>query len=177
MIITAAALDALRTGFRNDFNTGLKSLPPKYTGVATKVPSSTISNTYGWIKDWPRLRKWVGDRVLKSIAEGSYSVENDEFEGTVGVKRKLIETDNLGIYGPMMQGLGQSAAEFRRGVFKAADVVALPAVERDRNRGETIKGAIGIDAKFGILFARECIGSIHFATGISHEIGPPKKTF
>lgn len=112
MLVTAASLDALRTGFRNDFNTGLAGYKPMWQQVATPVPSTTASNTYGWLKDFPRLRKWVGDRVVKSISEGSYSVENDDFEATVGVKRKAIEDDQLGIYAPMMQGLGRSAAEF-----------------------------------------------------------------
>ena len=54
----------------------------------------------------------------------------------------------------VVAGDGQAAAEFGRGVFEAADVVALPAVERNGNRGETVEGAIGIDAEFGVLFAR-----------------------
>ena len=54
----------------------------------------------------------------------------------------------------VVAGNGQAAAELGRGVFEAADVVALPAVERNGNRGETLDGAIGIDAEFDVLFAR-----------------------
>lgn len=112
MLITAASLDALRTGFRKEYNTGFASYGPMWNKVATKVPSSTKSNTYGWLRDFPRLREWIGDRQVKSLAEGSYAIENKPFEATVGVKRTDIEDDNLGIYAPMMQGLGQSASEF-----------------------------------------------------------------
>lgn len=111
MLITATALDALRTGFRNDFNTGLTGVQPQWPKVATRVPSTTKSNTYGWLSDWPRLREWIGDRQVKSLAESSYTVPNKPFESTVGVPRDAIEDDEFGIYSPMMQAMGQSAAE------------------------------------------------------------------
>lgn len=112
MLVTAASLDALRVGFRNEFNTGYKGYDPLWSKVATLVPSSTAANLYGWLKEFPRLREWFGDRVVKSISEGGYTIVNRDFEATVGVRRKNIDDDNLGIYAPMMQGLGQSAAEF-----------------------------------------------------------------
>lgn len=112
MLVTAAALDALRVGFRLDFNTGLAGHAPLWNRVATLVPSTTAANTYGWLRDFPRLREWLGDRVVKSISEGDYTIRNRSFEATVGVNRDNIEDDALGIYGPMMQELGRSAAEF-----------------------------------------------------------------
>jgi phage major head subunit gpT-like protein len=112
MLVTAAALDALRTQFRADFNTGFQGYKPTWGQVATYIASSTQSNTYGWLRDFPRLREWIGDKVVNSLAEGAYAIANRDFEDTVGVKRKNIQDDVLGIYSPMMQGLGQSAAEF-----------------------------------------------------------------
>jgi phage major head subunit gpT-like protein len=112
MLITATSLEALRTGFRNDFNKGLTGVKPQWEKVATRVPSTTASNTYGWLEDWPRLREWIGDRVVKSLSEKGQIVKNRGFEATVGVKRNAIEDDEFGIYSPMMQSMGQSAAEF-----------------------------------------------------------------
>lgn len=111
MLITATSLDALRTGFRNDFNGGLTGVTPDWGKVATRVPSSTKSNTYGWLSSWPRLREWIGDRQVKSLSEGSYTVPNKSFESTVGVNRDAIEDDEYGVYGPMMRDMGQAAAE------------------------------------------------------------------
>jgi phage major head subunit gpT-like protein len=111
MLITATALDALRTGFRNDFNTGLTGVKPDWDKVATRVPSTTKSNTYGWLSDWPRLREWIGDRQVKSLSESAYTIPNKSFESTVGVGRDAIEDDEFGIYGPMMSSMGQAAGE------------------------------------------------------------------
>lgn len=47
------------------------------------------------------------------------------------------------------------------GVFKAAHVVALPAVQRDGNGGEGREGGVGIDAPRGKLFAGGGVGGGH----------------
>ncbi len=112
MLVNAAALDALRTTFRLDFNEGMKRFEPQWAKIATLVPSSSKNNTYGWLKDFPRLREWIGDRVVKSITEGSYVIQNRSFEDTVSVGKDDISDDELGVYKPMMMGLGQAAAEF-----------------------------------------------------------------
>jgi phage major head subunit gpT-like protein len=112
MLVTAAALDALRTSFRLEYNKSFAAAPILWDQIATFIPSSSASNTYGWIKDFPKMRRWLGDRVIKSIGEGTYAVANEEFEASFGVKRKMIEDDNLGIYGIMAAGLGQSAKEW-----------------------------------------------------------------
>ena len=111
MLITATSLAALNTGFRNDFNTGLTGVKPVWPQVATRVPSTRSSNTYGWLGAWPGLREWIGDRVVKSLSESAYTITNKSYESTVGVPRDAIEDDEFGIYGPMMQSMAQVAAE------------------------------------------------------------------
>ena len=46
-IITSPVLNAIRTGFRKNFEDGKTRGMPMYNAVATIVPSSTKSNTYG----------------------------------------------------------------------------------------------------------------------------------
>ncbi|MCI4410408.1 MAG: Mu-like prophage major head subunit gpT family protein [Thiotrichales bacterium] len=111
-IVTAASLQALRTAVSAAFKGGLSSVTPQYQQIATVVPSSTASNTYGWLGDMPGMREWIGDREINDIKENAYSIANKDFEATVGVKRTDIEDDNLGIYTPMFTELGRSAAIF-----------------------------------------------------------------
>lgn len=111
MIITAGALSALNTGFRNDFNTGLAGVKPQWSTVATRIPSTRSSNTYGWLNAWPGMREWIGDRQVKSLSESAYTIVNKPFESTVAVPRDAIEDDEFGVYGPMMQSMAQAAAE------------------------------------------------------------------
>ena len=111
MIVTATAIAALNTGFKNNFNEGLTGIKPVWDKVATLVPSSRSSNTYGWLGAWPGLREWIGDRVVKSLSESSYQITNKDYESTVGVPKNAIEDDEFGIYGPMMASMAQVAAE------------------------------------------------------------------
>jgi len=109
-IITPALITSLRTGFSKAFQDALTATPTDWAKVATRVPSSSASNTYGWLGQFPTLREWVGDRVLKDMAAQAYQVQNKLFEGTVAVKRTDIEDDNVGIYTPLFAEMGRAAA-------------------------------------------------------------------
>jgi phage major head subunit gpT-like protein len=111
MQITATALAALNTGFKNDFNGGLAGVKPQWEKVATRVTSTRSSNTYGWLGAWPGLRKWIGDRIVKRLSTSSYTIVNESYEETVAVPRTAIEDDEFGIYGPMMASMAQTVAE------------------------------------------------------------------
>lgn len=108
-IITPALITSLRTGYSQAFQDALAATPTDWEKVATRVPSSNASNTYGWLGQYPKLREWVGDRVVKDMAAQGYQITNKLYEGTVGVKRTDIEDDNVGIYTPLFAEMGRAA--------------------------------------------------------------------
>lgn len=112
-MITNATLTALRTLVRTEFASAYEAMRAQsfYGRVAMTVPSTTKSNTYDWLGDFPTLREWVGDRVVKDMRELAYQIQNKTFEATVGIQRTDIEDDNLGTYAPRVRRMGQSAAE------------------------------------------------------------------
>lgn len=111
-IITNATLAALRTMVRREFSSAYEAMQAQtfYRDVAMVVGSNTASNTYDWLGDFPDLREWIGDRVIKDMKENGYQIANRTYEGTVGVKRTDIEDDTLGTYAPRIRRMGQSAA-------------------------------------------------------------------
>jgi phage major head subunit gpT-like protein len=113
MIITNATLTALRTALREEFRTRMLELDanPVWKLLATIIPSSTKSNTYGWLGAFPQMQEWVGDRVVKNMAELAYQIVNKKWESTLGVDRTDIEDDNLGQYRVMARHM---ADEFER---------------------------------------------------------------
>ncbi|GAB2933618.1 Mu-like prophage major head subunit gpT family protein [Rheinheimera gaetbuli] len=111
-IVNSATLNALRVSFSKKFQEGVARAQPQLTAIATVVQSSSASNTYGWLGQFPKFREWIGDRVLKSMKEHAYSVTNKSFESTVAVDRDDIEDDNIGVYAPMMDEMGYAAAVF-----------------------------------------------------------------
>ncbi len=109
MIVNSENLNKLRTGFSAAFKNGLKnSAAPLSPKVAMTVPSSTKELRYGWMGKLPRIREWIGARVIQNISESDYAIREKAFELTVGVDRDDIETDNLGIYSTLFEAIGEA---------------------------------------------------------------------
>lgn len=109
MIINRANLSALFTGIKTAFNTGFREAATYWEKIATLVPSTTSDEKYGWLGQFPRLREWIGDRYVKSIAAHDYSIKNKTFEATVGIPRENIEDDQFGVYAPLYQEMGHAS--------------------------------------------------------------------
>jgi phage major head subunit gpT-like protein len=112
MIVNSANLNNLFTGFKSSFDKGFAGAQTVYRQIATVVPSSTREETYGWLGQFPKMREWIGDRVIKNLQEHSYKIVNRDFEQTVSVPRNDIEDDQYGVFGSIFSEMGRSAAEF-----------------------------------------------------------------
>ncbi|PJN95281.1 head protein [Amaricoccus sp. HAR-UPW-R2A-40] len=112
-IITPALLTALNTALRKEYSDAYAAARAEsvFQRVATVVPSTSASNTYEWLGDFPELREWVGDRVARDMKAQGYQIANRLFEATVSVQRVAIEDDSHGVYGPLSARMGQSAAQ------------------------------------------------------------------
>ena len=111
MLVNAAALRAITINLRTDFNRALEAAPGEWRDAVMVVPSTTRQNDYAWLSRFPAMRKWLGDKIHKSLAAGEYTLVNENWETTIDVRRDDIEDDNLGIYSPMAQMAGHSSAE------------------------------------------------------------------
>ncbi|MBD8890905.1 Mu-like prophage major head subunit gpT family protein [Roseibium litorale] len=112
MEVTGATLRTLGTGFKTNYQNGFDEVDPSWNKIAEEIPSTTASNEYGWLGEWPSLREWIGDRLIKALTGHSYTIKNKEFESTVGVKATDIEDDNLGIYAGRFKAMGRAAARW-----------------------------------------------------------------
>ena len=112
-IITPALLATLNTAIRRSFSDKYEAMRAEtfWSSVATLIPSTTASNTYAWLNDFPELREWIGARVIKDMAVTSYQITNRLFESTVSVQRTQIEDDQYGHYGLRAMHMAQKAAE------------------------------------------------------------------
>ncbi len=110
MDVNPTNLRTAGVAFKKTYMLGFASHTTLWARIATKVNSTTSSNEYGWLGDFPQVREWIGEREYRSIAQHDYTIKNRKFESTVTVKREHFEDDNLGIIGPIMQGMGESVA-------------------------------------------------------------------
>ena len=113
MLITPAAISALQVGFKKTFQDAFDATRPEtdFMKISTMVDSTAKAETYGWLGKFPKMREWVGDRVIRDMSSFAYTITNRDFEATVGVERNDIQDDNLGVYSPLMAEMGLSAAQ------------------------------------------------------------------
>ena len=76
-----------------------------------------------------------------------------ERQSFVEIGAKLV--GGAGLAGIMARD-GQSASQFLARVLEPSDVVALPAVQRDRYRREPRHGRFDVDVPRRVLFPRQC---------------------
>jgi phage major head subunit gpT-like protein len=110
MIINQANLSSLYSGFSAIFKEGFDTASTLYPRVATEVPSATRQEEYKWLGRVPRMREWLGERVIQNLSAYSYTIKNRDWEATVAVDRNDIEDDAVGIYTPMVKALADAAA-------------------------------------------------------------------
>lgn len=106
MLINAANLDSLRVGYQTAFQLGADNAPSLWPQVATMVPATTKEQKYGWLGKLPGVREWIGPRLVQNLEQHDYSIKEKPWELTISVDKDDIETDNLGIYGPVFQEMG-----------------------------------------------------------------------
>jgi phage major head subunit gpT-like protein len=112
--VTPAFLSYMFQGFNTRYNDGFHKppRPPQWGQVAMKVDSIGDAENYAWLGQMPRVREWIGDRVVKEIADFGLSLKNKDWESTITVERNRIQDDKYNIYGPMAAAMGNSAAQF-----------------------------------------------------------------
>lgn len=111
MLINRANLSTLFNAFNAAFTRGFGGAETAYERIAMKVPSGATEETYGWLGQFPRMREWVGDRIVQNLSAQTYTVKNRKFENTVSVDRDAIEDDRYGVFTPIMEELGRAASE------------------------------------------------------------------
>ncbi|MFZ5774031.1 MAG: Mu-like prophage major head subunit gpT family protein [Thermodesulfobacteriota bacterium] len=155
MLINAASLSAVFTNIKTTFHRAFDAAPSQWQETAMLVPSTGKQNDYSWLSNFPRMRKWVGDKVVKALAAFKYTIVNDDFEATVEVDRNDIEDDNLGIYAPQAESAGFSAkqlpdeivADLKNGAFASQCYDGQYFYDTDHPVGDGAGGTVSVSNK------------------------------
>ncbi len=111
MIINKNNLEAVFLNLKTTFNKAFEAAPSIWPQTTMLVPSGSAVNNYNWLSRFPKMREWIGDKVVKSLEAFKYAITNKDWEATIAVDRNDIEDDQLGIYAPMAQEAGYSAKQ------------------------------------------------------------------
>lgn len=110
MDINAGNLTILDRAFSAAFREGFGEAAKDHDVMTLTVPSMTLEQQYGWLGQFPGLREWVGERVVRDIASHGYRLVNRLYESTVDLPRTTIEDDQYGVFGSVFRAAGEAAA-------------------------------------------------------------------
>ncbi len=95
--------------FKKEVMDAANSTPTSFERIATVTKANTPSVDYGWLGQFPKMREWIGDRVLNDLIAHGYSITKKRFESTFAVDRDYILYDNLGVMKPAVREHGRAA--------------------------------------------------------------------
>ncbi|MDB4931225.1 MAG: major head subunit protein [Myxococcaceae bacterium] len=81
-----------------------------YKGLVTEIPVVGRRLEMPYALTTGRMREWIGDRIVNAIATGNWSQTVRDFEWTLGIKRRDIDDDLIGLYRPVIDQMAQVAA-------------------------------------------------------------------
>lgn len=110
LIVSNATLTALAQGFNAAFRRGFEGVASTYQQVAMVVPSTSDAENYGWLKDLPGVREWIGQRQYNNLEATVAQLKNRKWEHTIAVKRDNVEDDKLGMYANLFAIQGEIVA-------------------------------------------------------------------
>jgi phage major head subunit gpT-like protein len=100
----------LTKGLRSEFFDRFEKTAVYYQELATRIPSTTDTETYRWLGTVPRMREWGNGRLARGLRMENYSVENLKYEATIEVDRDEIADDQTGQIRVRIGELAQRAA-------------------------------------------------------------------
>jgi phage major head subunit gpT-like protein len=100
----------LKAIFKGAYNDALKT--NVMSKIATYVSSNSDSEDFAFLGAVPKVREFVGPRVLHDLANFSYNIKNKTWENTIGVKREDYADNKLGLIKLQIQQLAIEAARY-----------------------------------------------------------------
>lgn len=112
MLVNKANIAAVFENINSAFQVSFDGAPIEWEKTTMLVPSGALTEKYNWISDFPQMKPWIGDKVLKALSASDYSITNEEYEATIRVRRVDIETDQLGKYAIQARNIGTTAKQW-----------------------------------------------------------------
>ncbi|HCB2353223.1 TPA: Mu-like prophage major head subunit gpT family protein [Escherichia coli] len=111
MIVNVKNVRQVFVNLKATYQKAFEQTPSDWKKVAMVVPSTSKENDYSWLSRFPKMREWIGDKVIKALEAFNYTIRNKDWEATIELDRNDMEDDQILGLAVQAQGAGQSAAE------------------------------------------------------------------
>lgn len=90
MIVNATNMQAAARGFRALFREEMAKASNLHETLATIIQTASPEETYAFLKSLPRMREWLGDRVIHGLEAAGFTIRNKNWEATIAVDRDEV---------------------------------------------------------------------------------------
>lgn len=104
----AAKIEAASIAFGTMLNNRLKKPEVLHTRFAKIMRTNKLLNRELWLDNVPKMRLWLGDKVLSMLRGESLSIVTRPHEASIMVPKGDIINDELGLYTDKINQLGDS---------------------------------------------------------------------
>ena len=100
--------EAAYVGFHKTFHDRLAAGQPIANRIATIVDTDQLVDRQVWLTKNPKMRQWLGDKVLNKFRSESHPIVTSPYESSVEVPKFDMENDRLGLYRPRIATMADS---------------------------------------------------------------------
>ena len=98
--LDAAKIEAAYVGFHKTFNNRIGTAESVHKRIATVVETTDLVDRQVWLGATPKMRRWIGDKVLNKIRAESHPIVTGPYEASLEVPKHDILNDKLGMWRP-----------------------------------------------------------------------------
>jgi len=144
MDINRANIEVMFQEFEVEFTAGFNKGTERriLDQIAQIVPSTGSSVVHAWLNQNPKMREWIGDRLVKNIQSDNMTITNKKYENTIEIPREDIEDDQHGLYRPLARLMGEEAAAH-------PDELLVDELTADNNWGGDAAAFFGTSRTYG----------------------------
>lgn len=104
----AAKVEAASIGFATSLNNRLQRPGPLHNRFARMLRTNKLLTRELWLDSIPKMRLWKGDKVLSSLRAESLSIVTRPHEASIMIPKSALLNDELGLFQPKIDSLGDS---------------------------------------------------------------------
>jgi phage major head subunit gpT-like protein len=106
--LDAGKIEAAYIGFHKTFHDRLQKVTGIHRVVATIVETTELVDRQVWLTNNPKMRRWIGDKVLNKLRAESHPITTAPHEASLEVPKHDILNDKLGLYGPRINSMADA---------------------------------------------------------------------
>jgi len=106
--LDASKIEAAYVGFHKTFNGRIGHAESIHQRIATVVTTTDLVDRQVWLGATPKMRRWIGDKVLNKLRAESHPIVTGPYEASLEIPKHDLLNDKLSLYVPKINALADA---------------------------------------------------------------------